>query len=153
MNAPALRYAHFQVFGIPGPQGSKVFKGLSKSGKGIMVESSKKVAPWREAVAWAAVKARGQHAPMDGPLLVSMVFTLPKPTSAPKRARTYPMRKPDLSKLIRSTEDALVTSGLIADDARIVGFLRTMKVYPGEGIDSMRSPGAVITVSALTEGT
>ena len=46
-----------KVYGIPGPQGSKKFCGVSKSGRGIMVESSAKVKPWREAVKWAAREA------------------------------------------------------------------------------------------------
>ena len=82
----------FSVYGLPGPQGSKRFVGKSKSGRGIMVESSAKVRPWREAVKWAAMQA-GARIP-DGPLWVSMVFTLPKPKSAPKRRQTFPATKP-----------------------------------------------------------
>ena len=44
----------FDVFGLPGPQGSKRFVGRTKTGRGLMVESSAKVKPWREAVKWAA---------------------------------------------------------------------------------------------------
>ncbi len=119
----------FYVQGEPAPQGSKRFVGIHK-GKGRMIESSKKVKPWREAVYWAAIEAKSKTAmvmPMDGPLAVVMVFALPKPTSV---RRAQPDRKPDLSKLVRSTEDALVDAGLIADDARIVVCLAS-KIYPG----------------------
>ena len=75
-----------------------------------------------------------------------MVFTLPKPSSAPKRRRTWPMRKPDLSKLARSTEDALVDAGLLADDARIVEYQRLAKVYPGEDVEALDAPGVLIVI-------
>ena len=121
----------FFVQGIPAPQGSKRFVGIHQ-GKGRMIESSKKVKPWREAVYWAAIQAKGKTGivePMDGPLAVDFMFVLPR---APTVKRLLPDRKPDLSKLIRSTEDALVDAGLIADDARIVdvcAIKRYVKVY------------------------
>lgn len=139
----------FTVYGQPGPMGSKRFVGLSKSGKGLMIESSKAVKPWREAVKWAAIQsgARG----LDGPLWVSMVFTIKKPKSAPKRKRTWPCTKPDLSKLARSTEDAISDSGVWADDARVVEYLRLAKVYPGEDRDALDRPGCLITIMTEAE--
>lgn len=134
----------FRVYGLPGPQGSKRFVGKSKSGRGIMVESSAKVKPWREAVKWAAVES-GASIP-DGPLWVSMVFTLPKPKSAPKRRQTFPATKPDLSKLARSTEDAISDSGLWPDDARVVEYVSLAKRYPGEGVDALDRPGCVVKI-------
>jgi Holliday junction resolvase RusA-like endonuclease len=134
------------VYGDPAPQGSKRFVGRTREGRGIMVESSKKCRPWRQDVVAAAIEARGNAKPLDGPLIVSMVFTLPKPKSAPKRRRSWPDRKPDLSKLARSTEDALVTAGCIADDARIIEFERLAKVFPGEDPEALSSPGVRISV-------
>ena len=134
----------FTVYGQPGPMGSKRFVGLSKSGKGLMVESSKAVKPWREADKWAAMQA-GAKIP-EGPLWVSMVFTLPKPKSAPKRRQTFPATKPDLSKLARSTEDAISDSGLWPDDARVVEYVSLAKRYPGEGVDALDRPGCVVTI-------
>ena len=87
--------------------------------------------------------------PFDGPLRLRMVFTLQKPASAPKRTRTWPIRYPDLSKLTRSTEDALTSSGLIADDARIVEYSRLAKVFPGEDPEALDSPGVVIHLETL----
>lgn len=146
----------FDVFGMPAPQGSKKFVGTNKAGRGILVESSKKVKPWRQDVKLAAHQVAthlhpleddgGPAIPFDGPLWVSMVFTLPKPASAPKRRKTWPDKKPDLSKLARSTEDALVDAGLILDDSRIVGYVRLEKVFPGEDRQALRSPGVSITI-------
>lgn len=137
------------VFGSPAPQGSKKFVGLAKSGRGILAESSKKVRPWRQDVKAAALEARAGAAPIDAPVRVRMVFTMPKPANAPKRRRTFPMRMPDLSKLARSTEDALTEAGVWRDDARVVEYTRLAKVYPGEDPEALDAPGVRIEVELL----
>lgn len=137
----------FAVYGEPAPQGSK-----RHVGGGRMIESSKKVTPWRQDVVAAAREAMAGPngwAALDGPLGVEFTFTLRKPASAPKKRRTLPDRKPDLSKLIRSTEDALVTAGCIADDARIV-VMEARKVFPGEHAQALPSAGAWIRVWRIT---
>ncbi len=137
-----------RVYGMPAPQGSK-----RHVGRGIMIESSRKVKPWREAVKWAAASTKlyrcGSGARVRGAVDVEMVFTLPKPKSAPKTRRTWPDRKPDLSKLVRSTEDALTDAGVWEDDARIVRCVAS-KVFPGEHVDALNTPGAVIRISSIT---
>lgn len=137
------------VYGSPAPQGSKKFVGLAKSGRGILAESSKKVRPWRQDVKAEALAIRGDAMPIDGPVRVRMVFTMPKPSSAPKRKRTYPCKMPDLSKLARSTEDALTEAGIWKDDARVVEYDRLAKVYPGEDPESLDAPGVRIVVEAI----
>lgn len=136
------------VYGTPAPQGSKKFVGMV-NGHGMMVESSKKVKPWRQDVKAAAIVARNGTPTLDGPLIVRMVFTIPKPLSAPKRKRTYPDKKPDLSKLVRSTEDALTDAGLWRDDARVCEYVRVAKVYPNEDPESLDSPGVRITIEKI----
>lgn len=136
------------VYGEPAPQGSKKFVGIIK-GHGMLVESSKKVKPWRQDVVAAAKEAMEGFSMFDGPLRIKMVFTLAKPGSAPKRKRTWPNKKPDVSKLARSTEDALVTAGAIRDDSRIVEYVRLAKVFPGEDQDALTSPGVLIEIHSL----
>lgn len=133
------------VYGMPAPQGSK-----RHVGKGILVESSKKVKPWRQDVKAAALAARNGAPPIDGPVSLHIVFTLPKPKSAPKTKRTYPDRKPDIDKLLRSTLDALTEAGVFTDDARVIS-VRATKVFPNEGEQSMDAPGAVIYVAQREE--
>ena len=153
------------VHGDPKPQGSKDFKGFSKRGRAILVESCKDLPNWRAAVVWAAreAMAREKCAPWSnevfarftGPLSVTMVFTLPRPKSAPK-SRLWPDRKPDIDKLVRSTSDALKDAGVIEDDARIV-HLAARKEFPVDQLTPQRtplfgclaSPGAVIEIRAL----
>ena len=140
----------FTVTGSPAPQGSKRFVGTTKTGRGLLVESSKKVKPWRMDVKAAAEAMREVHGTINGPLIVSMVFTIPKPASAPKR-KTWPDRKPDLSKLVRSTEDAISDSGLWEDDARIVEYERLAKVFPGEDPMALPTPGVTITIRSAAQ--
>lgn len=140
------------VYGTPGPQGSKSSKGTrtsKKTGKQvpILVESSKKVKPWREAVAAAARQAG--ITPMTGPLAVSMYFTLKPPARMPK-GRIYPTCYPDTSKLFRSTEDALTGIAWI-DDAQVVEYLGSGKRYPGQD-NALDQPGAVIRVWRIGGG-
>ena len=129
---------HFHVIGAIAAQGSK-----RHVGNGRMIESSKKVKPWREAVTWAAREAMQGQGRIVGPVEAEMTFTTRKPQSAPKRRVTYPDRTPDLDKLLRSTFDALTTSGIIEDDARIISIV-AHKRYPNEGLDSLDVPGVVI---------
>lgn len=137
------------VYGTPGPQGSKKFVGMSKAGRGLMVESSAKVRPWREAVKWGYLSVHPSlRAQLQGAVSVEMIFTLPKPKSAPKTRRSFPDKKPDIDKLCRSTLDALVQVGAIEDDARVVR-LAAQKVFPGESAGSLSSPGVVITIGGI----
>lgn len=128
----------FIVHGRPAPQGSK-----RHVGNGVMVESSKKVKPWREAVKFAALEAMGPAIPYDGPVVIKVSFSFPKPKSAPKKRVTFPDTRSsgDIDKLLRCTFDALVDAGVLTDDARIVG-VTAHKEY---GL----APGAVITVTKV----
>ena len=141
-----------QVYGNPAPQGSKRFLGNTKIGKGIMVEASNKTAPWRADVI-GAVRRYIDDWPgfqtYDGPLVGRMVFTFARPASVSRRKRPYMTVAPDLSKLIRSTEDALQAAGAIRDDCLIVEYLRAAKVYVGEDPEALDAPGVLIVLGPL----
>lgn len=119
----------FSVHGTPGPQGSKrlVPLGGKAGGRSMMIESSRLVAPWRQEVArsaqWA-MQALGMG-PLTGPVEMAVTYVLKRPrkyyrangqlkANAPDLVQT----KPDLSKLQRSTEDAL-TGICYVDDSQI----------------------------------
>lgn len=127
------------VYGLPGPQGSK-----SYMGNGVMIESSKKVKPWREAVVVAAMDTVKRR--IMGPVSLVVTFVLPKPKSAKKKA--LPHKRPDLSKLVRSTEDALTDAGVWGDDGQVVECI-ARKIYAGEEIGTMKVPGAVIDIEPI----
>lgn len=137
------------VRGEPAPQGSKRGFVNKHTGRVAMVESSKKVGPWRDDVKAAAENARDAAlSALDGPLYAEIIFTLPKPKSAPKTRQIWPDRKPDLDKLARAVFDALRAAGVYTDDARVVE-LRTAKRYPLEGQDALVTPGAVVRLWPL----
>jgi Holliday junction resolvase RusA-like endonuclease len=145
------------VYGTPGPQGSKKTAGKRRTSTGKLVprliESSKKVKPWREAVDDAArariLLARGAFVKLDGPLEAEMHFTLVAPQRMPK-GRVAHTTYPDLSKLLRSTEDALTTAGVWADDARVIRYRALSKTYPGLGPHALERPGVVLHVWKAT---
>lgn len=107
----------FFVEGEPAPQGSK--NGFVKNGRVVMVESSKKVKPWREAVTEQTARYLSYNTrnPLTTPVEIALVFHLPRPKSV---TRKWPAVKPDLDKLIRSTFDGLTTGGLFTDDALVI---------------------------------
>jgi Holliday junction resolvase RusA-like endonuclease len=146
------------VRGLPAPQGSK-----RHVGNGVMVESSKKVKPWRQDVKYAALEAVGETwTLLDGPLVAAMTFTFARGKSHYRTGRnahllreSAPVRPavmPDLSKILRSTEDAL-TGVVWADDSRVVGYERLGKFYAGtDAVDVLDVPGCVIRVWPLAAG-
>jgi crossover junction endodeoxyribonuclease RusA len=115
------------VRGIPAPQGSK-----RHVGGGRMIESSRAVGPWRE-----AVRAETQHYfecgadTFDGPVVVGVNFYMPRPKSVPKRI-LWPAKRPDLDKLARAVLDGLTDGGAWFDDGQVVK-LQLAKHYAGEG--------------------
>jgi Holliday junction resolvase RusA-like endonuclease len=160
--ADAAGVIRIVVHGVPGPQGSKTFKGRAQSGKGIMVESSKKVRPWREAVKAAALDKYPDHPLLDTPLSVGFTFYLARPAchfgtgrnagilkpSAPLWPSATGSTTPDLTKLARSTEDALTDAGIWRDDARVVTYHTLEKRYCSDRLGDLPVPGAIITVYA-----
>lgn len=152
MNTAEAVELNIIVIGTPGPQGSKRFLGM-RGGKGILVESSAKVKPWREAVKWAVLEVRNRLKPnhtVTGPIDMQITFTFarPKKYAAAKHRGVPHSTRPDLSKLVRSTEDALTDAGAWEDDARVVRCL-ACKVYPGQHPDALDVPGAVIKIRRI----
>lgn len=155
----------FEVRGTPGPQGSK-----RHVGNGRMIESSAKVRPWRQDVKAAVVDALlawhggpDSYFPpfLDEPLIVRMVFSFGRPASHYRSGRNrhllkdsapkQPSARPDLSKLLRSTEDALTDAGVWRDDSRVVEYERAAKVWCGEDAEALNTPGALIVIRRLSD--
>jgi crossover junction endodeoxyribonuclease RusA len=135
---PSSRTVHVFVPGKPAPQGSK-----RHVGRGILVESSKELAPWRQQVAMFAHNAMGGQQLLTGAVAVRLEFVLPRPVSTPKRRTPPAVRRPDLDKLVRAILDA-ITSVIIADDSQVVELHATKRLAEiGE------SPGVRIGVDAL----
>lgn len=110
------------VRGIPAPQGSK-----RHVGGGRMVEMSKAVGPWREAVRGETQRTMGARAPIEGPVMVGVDFYLPRPKSLAKGV-LWPARRPDIDKLARAVLDGLTEGGAWLDDGQVVK-LQLVKNY------------------------
>jgi Holliday junction resolvase RusA-like endonuclease len=117
------------IQGKPEPGGSKRAFYSKKSGKTWVIDSNLNVANWKDLVRVAVLQAY-KDPPMQGPLYAEFTFYLKRPKSHFKTGKTNwaelknnapvaPMSKPDLTKLIRGTEDALKDIVFI-DDAQIV---------------------------------
>ena len=117
----------FFVPGHPAPQGSK--QAFVRGKRAALVEVSKRVKPWREAV--STVASLHCKTPIDGPVAVYVEFVMPRPKSLPKKV-VHMVKKPDLDKCIRSTLDALSKIAYV-DDNR-VNEIHAWKRYqkPGE---------------------
>lgn len=137
----------FTVNGTPGAQGSK-----RHVGHGVMVESSKKVKPWRsdvKAAAEAAHLASDEWDRATGAVGVQITFRFARPKSHYRTGRNAHILRDDApvyvtsrgagdgDKLQRSTFDALTAAGVIADDSLIVA-IHAFKVYAA----SHEVPGA-----------
>jgi Holliday junction resolvase RusA-like endonuclease len=149
---PTVDGLRFVVWGVPKPKGS-----LRHVGNGRLKEQLEGSAPWREAVKYAGLEAvRGREgtgtpfATLSGPIEVDVVFTFPRPQSAPKRRRIWPVtrRSGDLDKLQRNVLDAIVDAGLIEDDSQVVRLVGE-KTYPDEHPAALPRPGARILVRTL----
>jgi crossover junction endodeoxyribonuclease RusA len=120
-----------RIRGLPAPQGSK-----KHIGRGIMVESSTKVKPWRQDIvgqSWDQYKGE----PMTGPLEMEIIFWFPRPQTHyrviggqlsnvikdNKPTHTTSCSDGDLDKVVRSTLDGLSAKAggcVIQDDSLVV---------------------------------
>lgn len=145
---------------MPGAQGSK-----RHVGKGVMIESSKRVKPWRDDVRAAMltptvylnVDTEGRH-PITTPLAATITFWFDRPKAHYKAngelrdtAPAFPMGRHlgDVDKLLRSTFDAIVSSGVVGDDSQFVKVLGQKRWSEGRlTVGARKAPGATITLFA-----
>ena len=118
-----------------------------------MVEMSKAVGPWREAVRAETQRAAAGTGPFAGPVRVAITFALKRPKGHYRtgrnshmlsdRAPRWPGSTPDLDKLCRAVLDGLTEGGAWKDDGQVV-ILAAQKTYAGAS-----GPGAVIEIGEL----
>lgn len=122
----------FSVYGLAETQGSK--NARTNGTRAWVVDGSAKKAKrhetWRAAVADAArswQETNGQPGLIaDVAVVVHLAFWLPKPASAPRRRRVWPIkaRSGDVDKLARSVLDSL-THTIVADDSQVTVLIVT----------------------------
>ena len=126
---PKMRELEFFIEGIPAPGGSKkAFPFKRKDGNlGVAVTDAGgyKTKAWKEKVKASAVRAMLNIPMLEGPLECHFLFFVDRPKAHFNRhgvkpgAPEYPTVRPDCTKLVRSTEDAM-TEIVYKDDAQIV---------------------------------
>lgn len=120
------------VPGRPAAQGSK-----RALGPGRMVEMSKYVGPWRERVAYQMLQARTSVVERTVPVVLSLEFVMPRPTSAPKKSTPAAIRQPDLDKCIRAVGDAL-TGVIYVDDAQVTQIVASKRLAELDEVSGCR---------------
>jgi Holliday junction resolvase RusA-like endonuclease len=132
----------FFVAGIPSPSGSKKAFMHPKTGKIVVMDTAKNKGTWQALVAMHAQKAMTDAGAemITGPvkMLVEFSFTRPKShfgtgkksSQVKETAPKAHTKKPDLTKLIRCTEDAL--TGIVwQDDCQVIE-RESSKAYSSE---------------------
>ncbi len=136
-----FEFISFYVAGKPAPGGSKKAFKSATTKKIVVIDAAKGNRAWRNAVQMAARQAMKKPfafahlCPLAGiPIEMRAEFYLPRPKAhfaasgkMKSSAPLYPIVRPDTTKLLRSTEDAL-TGVLWKDDAQIV-FQTAIKEY------------------------
>lgn len=142
------------IRGTPVAQGSKRFLGVTKAGKGIIVDSKQaRLDSWRSDIIGAVERYQDEHPddilPYQQAVLAMMVFSFLRPKSVTPRKRPYMTTSPDLEKLARGACDALKAAGAIADDCLIVEYTRLAKVYCREDPDALEVPGLYVVLHEI----
>ena len=137
------------VVGLPAPQGSKRLVGK------VMLESSKKVQPWRQDVK-SAVLEQYHGPPIERAVFIEIEFRFQRPKGhfntkgelRPKAPEYLISRgQGDIDKLLRSTLDALSLStggSLLADDSLVIRVVGSKRYCVGPEL-----PGALLFVKQL----
>lgn len=143
----------FTVLGKPAPQGSKTYKG-----RGVMVDSCKRLKSWRQLVRKTAKDLRPSdwYARLDAPICISIVFVFARAndqyvnnTPGPDRLKPdapqhCTKRIGDVDKLCRAILDSLSEGVVYNDDAQVIDLI-AHKRYAND----REQPCAIITVTAL----
>lgn len=109
----------FEVIGTPVSKGN--MRAYTPKGwkRPILTDATKNLKAWSASVTEAALEAKGDRPPLEGPVALEVSFFLLRPASAPKRV-TVPTKKPDLDKLLRALKDGITRAGIYRDDSQVV---------------------------------
>ena len=112
----------FDVYGRPAPQGSKRYIGGSAKQGGRFIEASKYLPAWRKEITTAALAIMQDEdwQTVADPVSLEVVFYLERPATIPQHKRPWPIKPPDLDKLVRGVCDGLTDAGVWEDDDQVV---------------------------------
>lgn len=154
---PTYHSLYITAYGQPMAQGSKHVV------RGILLDNNKdRLHDWREDVKQAALRAADDTPAWDrdaAAVLGGFAFTFNRPRhhyvagdpsrELKDRAPRLHTTRPDLDKLLRSTWDALTSSGVIRDDCRIAQTFATKVYVDPLGYQDLDRPGVKITLTAV----
>ncbi len=144
------------VFTVPGEAeaaGSKRAFKNRHTGRIVVTDANKNSRAWKTLVSeFAMMEMRGQ-APLEGGVLLLVRFRVRRPKghyakrglSSVGRSMPFPAKRPDVTKLLRGTEDAMTDVGVWRDDAQVVKQVAE-KVWAEDG-----KPGVDIAAVELGE--
>ena len=145
MKPPVIGSVSFFVPGVPVSQGSK-----RHVGQGRMIESSRKLAPWRALVAARAEVAMQERKLYDEPLWLAARFTFWRPKGHYRTGKLSDQLKagagshvgtyPDIEKLLRAVNDAM--EGIVFRNDSLVARVFAEKVY-GDTLGAFISLGPI----------
>lgn len=128
----------YTILGIPRPQGRPRF---FRKGNFVGTYDPKESRQYKENVSAQLVAQKPEI--MEGPVVATLLFMLPRPKSLPKKVINH-VKKPDLDNLIKGTFDAC--KGILwYDDTQVVK-LSAIKAYGAQ-------PKVVIEVDRIDEHT
>ncbi len=132
----------FFVAGRAAAQGSK-----RHVGGGRFIEASKYLPAWRKAITQTAqtIAIASDWEKAEGPIQVHLDFHLDRPKSITPTVRPFPVKPPDLDKLVRAVFDGLTDAAIWNDDSQVIRLI-ARKDY-ADGIE----PGVHIQVTRLDE--
>ena len=147
-----MKSTRIEVYGTPRPGGSKTSGYSKKTGKRFIRNANPNTAPWMKLVRDAA-KMQNKRQLLIGPIQIHYDFRFPRPKYHFGTGKNNTVLKakmpdahtimPDLTKIIRSTEDAL--TGLIWKDDSQVCHANAVKRY----CLAAEQPGVTITIAEL----
>lgn len=128
-----------EVLGLPVAQGRPR---AARFGAGVRLYDPAKSKDWKRTVHYTVaekIAPESHRFPLQGPLVVTLRFSMPRPKSLPKRVQHH-TKRPDLDNCAKAVMDAL--NGLVYRDDSQVWWLDVSKCYsdrPGVRIEVKES--------------
>ena len=136
------------VYGRPAPQGSKRYVGGNRAQGGRFIEASKYLPAWRKEITTAALAIMQDEdwETVADPVHLEVTFYIERPATISREKRPWPIKPPDLDKLVRGVCDGLTDAGVWEDDDQVVHVI-AWKCYA-----DTREPGASIKITPIVVG-
>ena len=134
---PSEETITFFVHGLPQSQGS--VKAFVVNGKPILTSTNKNVDGWRKLI---AMSAQPYARTMEGGVMVTATFYLPRPKSLPKKV-SHHTKRPDVDKLLRALLDSF--TGIFYKDDSQVCHVNVRKAYA----DAETSTGVEVRIGPV----